>query len=59
MSGIKRLLIGEIPTNLRGEAYKKAMQEKLSPESMANCDYDGDMDNSTTPDKKEDHKEYY
>lgn len=36
-NGITRQLIGEIPTNIKGDAYVKALNEKLSPESIANA----------------------
>lgn len=37
MSGISRQLIGEIPVNVKGDAYVKALNAKLSPESIANA----------------------
>lgn len=38
MSGVKAIKIGEIDPSLKGEEYKKAISEALSPESIANCD---------------------
>ena len=46
MSGVTRMISGEVAqSGTKGAAYLKEIQDKLSPESIANCDADGDYDN--------------
>lgn len=45
MAGITRLKSGMVAqSGSKGKAYLKEIQAALSPESIANCDADGDYD---------------